>query len=111
VTFSRWDVVAVDYPFIEGDAAKRRPGLIVSTERLHAAHELYVVAMITTARAGIRKDDIAVTDIAKAGLPVACVIRPARLVTMNANMIARRAGTLGTKDRNAVAGLLRAFLA
>lgn len=110
MTFSRWDVVAVNYPFMEGDAAKHRPAVIVSTERLHKAHELYVVAMVTTARAGVRPDDIALSDIERAGLPVPCVVRPARLVTMNAAMIARRSGTLGMKDRNAIAAMLKAFL-
>jgi mRNA interferase MazF len=110
VTFSRWDVVAVNYPFLEGHEAKHRPGLIVSTERLHATHGLYVVAMITTARAGVRKDDVQISDWRKAGLPNPCVVRAARLVTMNEAMIGRRVGTLTSKDRNAVAALLKAFL-
>ena len=108
MAFSRWDVVSVNYPFIEGDTAKHRPGLIVSTDRLNATHGLYAVAMITTARAGIRKDDIPISDLNKAGLPVPCVVRTARLTTLNEAMIGRRAGTLTMKDRNAVAGLLRA---
>jgi mRNA interferase MazF len=111
VTFSRWDVVAINYPFMEGDTGKHRPGVIVSTERLHSVHDLYVIAMITTARAGMRKDDIPITDLKRSGLPVPCVIRPARLITLNGGMIGRRAGTLTTKDRNATAALLRAFLA
>lgn len=110
MAFSRWDVVAVNYPFIEGDEAKHRPGVVVSTDRLHSAHGLYIVAMVTTARSGIRKDDIQVTDTARAGLPVPCVIRPARLTTLNETMISRRAGTLTAKDRNALAAMLKAYL-
>ncbi len=108
--FKRWDVVAINYPFMEGDTGKHRPGVIVSTDRLHKAHGLFVAAMVTTARAGIRPDDIEVSDLSKAGLPVPCVIRPARIVTLNAGMIARRAGALAMKDRNAVAAMLKAFL-
>lgn len=108
--FKRWDVVAINYPFVEGDAAKHRPGVIVSTDRLHKSHGLFVAAMVTTARAGVRPDDIEVNDLAKAGLPVPCVIRPARIVTLNAGMIARRAGTLSMKDRNAVVAMLETFL-
>jgi mRNA-degrading endonuclease toxin of MazEF toxin-antitoxin module len=84
--------------------------LIVSTERLHATHGLYVVAMITTARAGVRKDDVQIAGLERAGLPVPCVVRPARLVTMNEAMIGRRLGSLLPKDRNAVAAVLRALL-
>ena len=110
MAFSRWDVVAINYPFMEGDTGKHRPGLIVSTDRLHSAHGLYIVAMITTARTGLRPDDIPITDLNRSGLPVPCVIRPARLTTLNSAMIHRRAGTLGPKDRNATAALLKAFL-
>jgi len=110
VAFNRWDVVAVNYPFIEGHEAKHRPGVVVSTDRLHETHGLCIVAMVTTARAGIKKDDIQIGDTARAGLPVPCVIRCARLTTLNEAMIARRTGTLTAKDRNAVAAMLKAYL-
>lgn len=110
MAFSRWDVVAVNYPFIEGDEAKHRPGVVVSTDQLHETHGFRIVAMVTTARAGIRKDDIPISDTARAGLPVPCVIRCARLTTLNEAMIARRTGALTAKDRNAVAAMLKAYL-
>ncbi len=110
VTFNRWDVVRVAYPFIEGDQVKHRPGLVVSTDAFHNRHEAYYVAMITTAKAGIKTDDIMITDNEKAGLPEPCVIRVARLVTLTAAQISKRAGTIPAKDRNAVTGLLKKFI-
>jgi mRNA-degrading endonuclease toxin of MazEF toxin-antitoxin module len=59
----RSDVVAVSFPFLEGTDAKRRPALIVSTERLEKEQSLYWIAMITTAKSGSRRDDISVTDL------------------------------------------------
>ena len=32
MTFRRWDVVSVPFPFVEGHASKRRPALVVSTD-------------------------------------------------------------------------------
>jgi mRNA interferase MazF len=109
-TYKRWDVVAVEYPFIEGGEAKRRPALIVSTDRLPTRHGVYWAAMITTARAGTRADDIAVTNHARAGLPTDCVVRLPRLTTLSDAQIARRIGTLTAKDRNAVTRLLKLYL-
>lgn len=40
MTYSRWEVVAVGIPFVEGMEAKRRPALVVSAQRLHDAHRL-----------------------------------------------------------------------
>jgi mRNA-degrading endonuclease toxin of MazEF toxin-antitoxin module len=109
VTYSRWDVVAVSFPFLEGTNAKRRPALIVSTDRLEKEQGLYRIAMITTAKSGSRRDDIAVTNRERAGLPEECVIRVPRLATIGAAQIVRRPGEIVPKDRNAVLSLLRRY--
>src|SRR3712207_1977362 len=64
VTYRRWDVVAVDYPFIEGLESKRRPAVVVSMEALRAEAGVYWLMMITTAKAGIRPGDIPVREAA-----------------------------------------------
>lgn len=92
MAYKRWDVV-------EGTDAKRRPALVISSERLHARHGVYWVAMITTAKSGARADDVAITDHTDAGLPEACVIRLARVATVSEDLIARRLGEIKTKDR------------
>lgn len=110
MTYDRWDVVAVLYPFLEGDQAKHRPALILSTERLHEKHGVHWVAMITTAKAGPREDDIPITDHKFAGLPEACVIRLSRLTTLGDQQIARRLGSIPPKQRNAVQALLKKYM-
>jgi mRNA-degrading endonuclease toxin of MazEF toxin-antitoxin module len=110
VTYSRWDVVAVDFPFVEGDEAKRRPGLVVSAARLHDTHKLFWIAMISSAQAGERVDDILITEHEKVGLPVKCAIRPARVAAVSESRIQRRIGTISAKDRNAVVALMKKFL-
>lgn len=110
MTFSRWDIVAVDFPFVEGMDAKRRPGLVISSARLHQPHKLYWIAMISTAQAGERPDDVMVSDIAAAGLPVACAVRPARIATISESRIQRKLGSLTARDRNAVSAMLKRFI-
>ncbi|MCH7932334.1 MAG: type II toxin-antitoxin system PemK/MazF family toxin [Proteobacteria bacterium] len=110
MTYKRWDVVAVYFPFLEGDEAKKRPALIVSSDALYAAHGVYWAAMITTAKAGVRPEDIPITDATKVGLPADCVIRAPRLVTLSDLQISHRLGSLTPKDRNAVSALLKKYL-
>ena len=111
MTYSRWDVVAVAFPFLEGTDAKRRPALVVSTDRLEREQGVYWIAMITTAKSGRRRDDIAVTNRERAGLPEDCVIRVARLATVSDSQIVRRLGEVVPKDRNAVLSLLHRYAA
>lgn len=110
MTFSRWDVVVVEFPYVEGVDSKRRPALIVSTDRLHRDHHLYWTVMITTAKAGVRTDDIRLTNHAQAGLPEDCVIRVPRMSAFLDRQIQRRLGTITTKDRTAVSALLRRYM-
>ena len=110
MTYRRWDVVAVHYPFIEVTEAKKRPALIVSSEALHDLHHVYWAAMITTARAGVRPGDIAISDCRKAGLPEDCVIRLSRATTLSDIQISHRTGSVVPRDRNAVAALLKRYL-
>jgi mRNA interferase MazF len=110
VTYKRWDVVVVPYPFIDVGEVKHRPALIVSGEDLHRSHGVYWIAMITTAKAGRQPDDILVTNHAQAGLPENCVIRVKRLTALNETQISRRIGTITAKDRRAVGALLKKYL-
>lgn len=109
MTFSRWDVVAVAFPFLEGTDAKRRPALVVSSDRLRQEHGIYWIAMITTAKSGRRTGDVPVSDLARAGLPEDCVIRLSRIAAVSDVQIARRLGEIPPKDRNAVSALLRRY--
>ena len=109
MTYSRWDVVAVDFPFVDGDEAKRRPGLVVSSARLHDAHGVYWIAMISSAQAGERADDIVLGEPEKVGLSVKCAIRAARVAAVSDKRIQRRLGTISARERTAVISLMKKF--
>jgi mRNA interferase MazF len=110
VIYKRWDIVSIDFPFVEGAEAKRRPGLVVSSDRLRADYGVYWIAMITTAASGPMPGDVAVTGPDRAGLTHTCFIRVGRLTTVNDALIARKIGEITAKDRTAVAALLRRYL-
>jgi mRNA interferase MazF len=104
VTFRRWDIISVPFPFVEGHATKRRPALVVSTDAFHRAHCACFGAMITTARhmEDLRPDDIEIADLGAAGLPRPCVIRAARLATFEWGPQIRRVGALHRRERHTV---------
>ena len=104
MTFRRWDVVSVPFPFIEGHATKRRPALVVSTDAFHWAHRACFGAMITTARhmQDVRPDDIPIVNLDSAGLPQPSVIRLARLATFEWGDQIRRGGARHPRARPAV---------
>mgnify|MGYP001556040619 FL=1 len=110
MTYKRWDVVAVHFPFLEGTDSKRRPALVISADKLQSEHALYWIAMITTAKSGQRPKDIVVSDRVRAGLPEPCVIRVPRIAMVSDHQIARRLGDLAPKDRNTISALLKQYM-
>lgn len=83
-SFEPGDVVKVPFPYTDRATRQRRPALVVSDPSLQAAHGLLWVLMITSAENRGWTGDVAVSGLAKAGLPVPSVIRTAKIATIDA---------------------------
>jgi mRNA interferase MazF len=92
------DVVVVPFPFVDAAIAKRRPSVVLSRHAFNAANGHSVCAMITSAAGSKWPSDIAIEDIAKAGLQRPCVVRW-KIFTLPNSLILKLAGTLGSSDR------------
>lgn len=108
--YRAWDVVIVPFPYADRLAEKRRPALVVSTPALHSLGLLWV-AMITSAVNAPWACDVAITDLGRAGLPAASVVRAAKVACIDPARVARKAGRLDPATARAVAGQLGRFIA
>jgi len=110
--FRPWDVVLVPFPYNEQAAVLRtRPAVVVSGARLSQATRMYYVAMVTNAEHRPWDGDVAVSDLKLAGLPIASIVRSAKIATIDQSAIVRTLGTLPNPDRAALAGAIRGYLA
>lgn len=90
-------VVVVPFPYSDRLAEKRRPALVVSHPDLPARLARVWVAMITSVP---HEDlgDVAIHDLAMAGLPVASTLRASKIATVDVDRILRVAGRLSDDD-------------
>lgn len=88
-TFSQGDVVKVPFPYTDRSTRQSRPALVVSLASLEADHGLVWVAMITSAENRGWPGDLAIDDLACAGLPAPSVIRPTKVATIDASDASR----------------------
>jgi mRNA interferase MazF len=110
MAFAPFDVVVVPFPYADKLAEKRRPAVVVSAPELEKRHGLVWLVMITSASNPAWPEDVLISDLKAVGLPQPSRIRPAKIATVDATRIVRRAGRLPAKDVAALRARLRALL-
>jgi len=110
VTFERFAVVRVPFPFTDRNATKNRPALVLSDPACFntpSGHS--VMAMITSEANAPWPLDCRVVDLDKAGLPAPSKVR-FKLFTLDHRLARGRLGALGSEDAGAVDKALKALL-
>ena len=105
-----WDLVRVPFPYTNRPVQQRRPALVVAAPTEAGTPGLLWVLMVTSASHRGWPGDVAISDLGRAGLPAASVVRPAKIATIEARE-AEPIGTLPLADRSAVSAGLAATLA
>ena len=104
--FETWDIVKVPFPYVERPVVQRRPALVLAAVDPGSPHALLWVAMITSAANRGWPGDLAISELAEAGLPIASIVRLAKLTTIEASE-AERLGGLPRPDRQVASRYLR----
>ncbi|TAL11560.1 MAG: type II toxin-antitoxin system PemK/MazF family toxin [Nitrospirae bacterium] len=110
MSYERFDVVVVPFPFTDSAATKRRPALVISDAKafnLPAGHS--IMAMITSAGNPAWPLDVEITDRNTVGLAAASLVRM-KLFTLDNRFILRRLGQLAATDCKTVAAALKTLL-
>jgi mRNA interferase MazF len=68
------------------------------------------LVMITSARQTTLPHDAPIADLARAGLPSPCVVRPTKVATVEPSRILRKAGRLGRKEISGLLETVRGFV-
>ena len=83
-SFRQGEVIKVPFPYTDRSTRQSRPALVVSAGGIEDAHALLWVVMITSAENRGWMGDVAVSNLALAGLPVPSVIRTVKIATIEA---------------------------
>lgn len=109
MSFERFDVVVVPFPFTDRRSSKRRPAVVLSAADFGTANSHSVMAMVTSAKHSRWALDVLIEDLSAAGLPAASIVRM-KLFTLDHRLVLRKAGRLAARDQASLAKSLRALL-
>jgi mRNA interferase MazF len=101
MTYKRFEVLVVPFPFTDSSAEKRRPALVLSAEAFQDRIGHIVLAMITSRENRGWPLDAEITDLKLAGLPHPSVVRM-KIFTLDERFVVRKAGRLCPADCAAV---------
>lgn len=107
---SRGDVVLVKFVFADEKGAKKRPGLLVSTDQYHQGRREIILVAITSNVGRILVGDYAIEGWRESGLPAPSVVTGI-VRTIKRDMITAKMGTLPASEMTAVEENLRTILA
>ena len=100
------DVVLVPFPFTDPSTVKRRPAVVVSSERYdRERHDVIILAVTSQVRAAPVVGEAAILKWKEAGLLKPSVLKPL-LATIEKRLVMRRLGRLDGADRRALRSAL-----
>lgn len=110
MSFERFQVVRVPFPFTDRAAVKHRPALVLSDgDRFNRPAGHSVMAMITSTGNPLWPLDVPIDDLSAAGLPAASMVR-FKLFTLDHRLVRGELGVLAEADRAKVRGALELLL-
>ncbi|MBX3579609.1 MAG: type II toxin-antitoxin system PemK/MazF family toxin [Rhizobiaceae bacterium] len=101
MSYDRYDVLLVLFPFTEKRGLKQRPAVVLSDRAFNDAHEHAIVAMVTTASQTRWASDLKIANYMEAGLQTPSVVR-AKFFTISFDLVPGRVGTLARADQISV---------
>lgn len=108
-TYSRADVVLVEFPFTDLSGRMKRPAVVVSDDAFNQVSQDVIVAQITTRVNANRFGDHVINHWQQAGLLAPSVAR-AKLATLATSKITRTLGQMPKADMTFIDGNIRTVL-
>jgi mRNA interferase MazF len=97
VVIKQWDVVVVPFPYSDKLVEKRRPALVVSSDKFNAETGLLWVAMITSTPNIGWHGDVEIPVASKSGLTSPSIIRNAKLAAIERDHVVRIIGRMDSR--------------
>jgi mRNA interferase MazF len=97
ISFNKWDIVLVPFPFSDLRSLKRRPALIISPRDYNNGPDVLLAFITSNIQSDYRFGDYLIQEWQNAGLPKLSKIRM-KISTIDKSLIFKNIGRLSQKD-------------
>lgn len=110
ITYNRGDVILVPFPFSNQSATKKRPAVIISSDKYHnVSSDVLIMAITSRIEQNTGIGECFINNWQSAGLLKPSAIKPA-ISTIEQSLILKRLGSLSSDDLSATANTLKELL-
>ncbi|MDZ7807679.1 MAG: type II toxin-antitoxin system PemK/MazF family toxin [Gracilimonas sp.] len=100
MTYDRWDIVLLPFPFTDLSATKKRPALVISPREYNSGPDVLVMFVTSNLKAKAKMGDYILAEWEKSGLPKPSMTRM-KFATIDKNLIIKKIAALTEKDKSA----------
>lgn len=108
MTYKRWDIVLLPFPFTDLKATKKRPALILSPIEYNSGPDVLVMFVTSNLKTKPKQGDHILTEWKQAGLPKPSMTRM-KIATIDKTLVVKKIARLTKKDQQALAENIREF--
>jgi mRNA interferase MazF len=109
-TYRRGDVVLVPFPFSDQSTTKKRPAVVISSNRYNeTSPDIVILAVTSKVEKSVDIGECLVSDWKEAGLLKPSAIKPA-ISTIEQTLVLKKLGALSPRDSSSMDKALKGFL-
>ena len=109
-SYSFGDILLVPFPFTDQTSIKKRPTVVISSERYNRQKsDIIIMAITSQFNAELNFGEMAISDYEKAGLLKPSVIKPV-ITTIEKSLVIRKLGQLKDSDSQYLQYLIKLIL-
>lgn len=109
MTYKKWDIVLIPFPFTDVSTTKKRPGLVISPQEIiEDSHDCVIVFMTSKIDSTKRLGDYLIREWEKSDLPKPTLIRM-KFATISTTIIIKKIGRLHQADIDGFNQKLQSF--
>lgn len=108
MTYERWDIVLLPFPFTNLRASKKRPALVISPKAYNSGLDILVMFLTSNLKSASRIGDYIIAEWQQAGLPKPSMTRM-KFATIDNKLVIKKIANLTDKDRKAINENMREF--
>jgi len=108
MTFKKWDIVLVPFPFTNLKTLKKRPALILSPQLFNEGPDVVIMFITSNISSFGRAGDYKLQNWKESGLPKPSMVRM-KFATIEKSLIIKRLGTVYFSDQKSINQKLELF--